>query len=76
MSRETPKWVNEVVEAYDELETGGKFVFWWLSTLVVAVIFAIIFFSIVWTPWVGITALISAAVVITIGCFIYIEENS
>lgn len=75
MARETPEWVKEAQEAYDDLETGGKFVFWWLSTLVVGVIFAIIFFSVVWSAWVGIIALIIVAVCITIGCLVYLEEN-
>jgi hypothetical protein len=71
-----PKWVEEILEEYDDLEPGGKFVFWWLSSLALVIVFAIVFFSIVWTPWVGGTALIIVAVLITAGCFFYIEENS
>lgn len=76
MSRENiNKVVEDIKEFYVDLEPGGKFVFWWLTLLAVAVIFAIIFFSIVWTPWVGGTALIITAVLITVVCFVYIEEN-
>jgi hypothetical protein len=72
---EYEKFKKEFRDWYADLDGGGKFVLWWFSFLAVVVVFLVIFFSIVWTPWVAGTALIIVAVLITIGCFIYIEDN-
>lgn len=70
----TPAWLEEFKKEYDDFEPMGKFVFWWLSSFVVAVILAIIILSIVWTPWVGIVTGIIVVILITIGCFFYLDD--
>ena len=74
-AKERPEWLEEAIEAYEDASVGGKFVFWWLSSMALLILTAILVLSVVWTPWIGIVALIILVILITIGCFIYLEEE-
>jgi Flp pilus assembly protein TadB len=70
MKDTTKKPIDEILEAWKDAPPGIKFSVCWIAMLVVGLITVGIIF-----PWVGLILLAIVVVLITVGVFIYLDEN-